>query len=145
MVIVSYPFTLVKTKPKFTFLYARKLVTCLSLILSVNYPAYVIGVLSVCAVTAAVLIYAYKLEKWKVETVVNVIGELMQLVMMVGFAIFVMIGEGYQTGFKQYFGYVLIFAILGILIFYLLFQMFLFVLWLIKVICKKDLIEQWIL
>lgn len=69
----------------------------------------------------------------------------MQLVMIVGFAIFVMIEEGYQTGFKQYFGYVLIFAILGILLFYLLFQLFLFVLWLVKVICKNDLIEQWIL
>lgn len=91
------------------------------------------------------LIYAYKLEKWKVETVVNVIGELMQLVMMVGFAIFVMIGEGYQTGFKAGFGYVLVFVVIAILLFYLLFQMFLFVLWLIKVICKKDLIEQWIL
>lgn len=59
--VVGYPFVVLKTKPKFTFLYARKLVTALSLMLSVTYPAYCIGVLSVCNVTAALLITSYRL------------------------------------------------------------------------------------
>ncbi len=72
--IVFYPFAFVKDKPKFTFLYARKVVTALSLMLSVNYPAYCIGVLSVCNITALLLIPAYKLERWKVETRLHAIG-----------------------------------------------------------------------
>jgi len=48
-------------KPSFTFLYARKAVIAGSLILSVNYPAYSIGVLAVCNVTALLLILTYKL------------------------------------------------------------------------------------
>lgn len=59
--IVFYPFTVIKSKPKFTFLYVRKVVVAASLILSVNYPAYCIGVLSVCNITALLLIIAYKL------------------------------------------------------------------------------------
>ena len=72
--IVFYPFAFVKDKPKFTFLYARKMLTALSLMLSVNYPAYCIGVLSVCNITAFLLIPAYKLERWKVETRLHAIG-----------------------------------------------------------------------
>lgn len=59
--ILFYPFAFVKDKPKFTFLYARKAVVALSVILSVNYPAYCIGLLSVCSITASVLIMSYKL------------------------------------------------------------------------------------
>lgn len=59
--IFIYPFVVMSDKPKFTFLYARKVVTALSVMLSVNYPAYCIGVLSVCNITALLLIPAYKL------------------------------------------------------------------------------------
>ena len=59
--IILYPFAMISDKPKFTFLYARKVVTALSLMLSVNYPAYCIGVMSVCNITAMLLIPAYKL------------------------------------------------------------------------------------
>ena len=92
--VIIYPFSLLKVKPKFIFLYARKLVVAASLILSVNYPAYCVGVLSVCNITALLLILAYKMEKWNVEMKFNAIGEGLQLLLMIGFAIFIMIGEG---------------------------------------------------
>ncbi len=72
--ILFHPYAMVKDKPRFTFLYVRKVVVALSLILSVNYPAYCIGVLSVCNITAILLIHAYKVEKWKVEMQFNAIG-----------------------------------------------------------------------
>lgn len=59
-------------------------------------------------------------------------------------AVFIMIGEGYQTSFKASFSYVLIFISVGILLYYILFSLFLFVLWLIKKICNKDYITEWI-
>jgi hypothetical protein len=40
------------------------------------------------------LILAYKMEKWNMEMKFNAIGEGLQLLLMIGFAIFIMIGEG---------------------------------------------------
>lgn len=54
-----------KDKPKYTFLYLRKILVASSLILGLNYPIYCIGVLSVTNITAVLLILSYKLEKWK--------------------------------------------------------------------------------
>lgn len=98
--VVAYPFSLAKDKPRYTFLYIRKIVVALSLILSVNYPAYCIGVLSVTNITAILLIHSYKLEKWRLEMQFNALGEGLQLILMILYAVFIMIGEGNQTSFK---------------------------------------------
>lgn len=138
--VVAYPFLFVKDKPRYTFLYIRKIVVALSLILSVNYPAYCIGVLSVTNITAILLINSYKMEKWRMETRFNAFGEGLQLVLMIGMAIFIMIGEGNQTNFKANFSYFLVIISVGILIYYILFSLFLFSLWMVKKFIGKDFI-----
>ena len=65
---------MINTKPKFTFLYARKAIIALSLLLSVNYPAYCIGIMSVSNITAILLILSYKVERWKQEMYFNAVG-----------------------------------------------------------------------
>jgi hypothetical protein len=109
----------------------RKLAVSFSLILSINYPAYCVGVISVCAVMTGVLILAYKLEKWKVEYKLYAAQEFLQFGLLVGFAVFIMLGEGYLTGFKVYFAWGMIFLAVIILLIYLIFSIFLVVLWII--------------
>ena len=51
-----YTIVLIKDHTKFSFLYARKILITLSIILSTENPIYVIGVISVCNLTAGILI-----------------------------------------------------------------------------------------
>lgn len=59
--LTFYPFWFKDDKPKFTFLYLRKILVASSLILAVNYPIYCVSVLSVTNITAVLLILSYKL------------------------------------------------------------------------------------
>ena len=65
----------------------RKIVFCLALILSVQNPTYVIGVCAIGSIMAAILVGAYGMEKWKVETRFNCIMEILQAMLMIMFAI----------------------------------------------------------
>ena len=64
--LILFPIYMHNTKPKYTFLTVRKIVLSIALVLSINYATYMIGVCAVVSLTSAVLIMAYKLEKWKV-------------------------------------------------------------------------------
>lgn len=68
----------------------------------------------------------------------------MQLILMIGFAIFIMIGEGNYTNFKVYFSWILIFLSIAILLLYLIFSLLLLIFWIIEIICKIDYIKNWI-
>ena len=63
--LVCYPITLRETKPKYTFLYARKLLISAAVVLSLKDAIYAVGIISVCNFTTAILIMTYKLEKYR--------------------------------------------------------------------------------
>lgn len=63
---------------------------------------------------------------------------------MIGFAIFVMIGEGNRTEFKAVFGNVLVMVSVGILVYYVGFALFLLVLWVVKKVCGRDWVQGWV-
>ena len=66
LLLIYYPIHLLKDKPKFTFLYIRKLLISGAVVLSIKDAIYAVGVISVCNLTAALLLFTYKLEKYKV-------------------------------------------------------------------------------
>lgn len=59
--MVYYAISLRVEKPKYTFLYMRKLLISGAVVLSLRDAIYAIGIISVCNLTAAVLILTYKL------------------------------------------------------------------------------------
>lgn len=64
--LIYYPISLRHDKPKYTFLYIRKLLISGAVVLSVQDAIYAVGVISVCNLTAAILIMTYKMEKYRV-------------------------------------------------------------------------------
>ena len=64
--LLYYPFTLKDEKPKYTFLYLRKFLISGAVVLSIQDAIYAIGVISVCNLTAAILILTYKMEKYRI-------------------------------------------------------------------------------
>lgn len=63
---------------------------------------------------------------------------------MIGMAVFIMIGEGNQTTFKEYFSYFIVIVSVGILLYYMLFSLFLFTLYMVKKLLGRDFITEWI-
>ena len=63
--LLCYPISLKTDKPKYTFLYFRKLLISGAVVLSIKDAIYAIGVISVCNLTAAILILTYKMEKYR--------------------------------------------------------------------------------
>jgi hypothetical protein len=68
LLLIYYPLHFRTSKPKYTFLYIRKLLISGAVVLSIKDAIYAVGVISVCNLTAAILLLTYKLEKYKVET-----------------------------------------------------------------------------
>ncbi len=66
--LVFYPFTLKNTKPKYTFLYLRKLLIGGAVVLSTQDSIYAVGIISVCNVCTALLLLTYKQERYRIET-----------------------------------------------------------------------------
>lgn len=58
--LVFYPFTLRNFKPKYTFLYLRKLLIGGAVVLSTQDSIYAVGIISVCNVCTALLLITYK-------------------------------------------------------------------------------------
>lgn len=52
-------------KPKYTFLMSRKLLIAGAVVLSIQDAIYAVGIISVCNLTAALLITTYKTEKYR--------------------------------------------------------------------------------
>ena len=68
LLMLYFAVSLRHDKPKYTFLYIRKLLISGAVVLSLKDAIYAIGIISVCNLTAAVLIMTYKLEKYRYET-----------------------------------------------------------------------------
>jgi hypothetical protein len=117
--LLAYPYYLKNDKPKYTFLYARKLMISAAIILSLQNAIYAIGIISVCNLTAAILILTHKKEKYRWETRFLAVCELLQLFIQVCFSFFIMIGEGNRTSVKVLLGWMIIFSILIVLSIYL--------------------------
>ena len=66
--LAFYPFTLKNTKPKYTFLYLRKLLIGGAVVLSTQDSIYAVGIISVCNVCTALLLLTYKTERYRIET-----------------------------------------------------------------------------
>ena len=66
--LIYFPLSFRNDKPKYTFLYIRKLLISGAVVLSLKDAIYAIGIISVCNLTAAVLIMTYKLEKYRYES-----------------------------------------------------------------------------
>jgi hypothetical protein len=98
--LIFYPFTLREDKPKYTFLYLRKLLIGGAVVLSLKDAIYAIGIISVCNLTTAILILTYKLEKYRSESRFLAGCELGQLVLQACLSFFIMIGEGNSTDAK---------------------------------------------
>lgn len=65
VLLVFYPLYIRENKPKYTFLMLRKLLISGAVVLSLRDAIYAIGIMSVCNFTAVVLLYTYKLEKYR--------------------------------------------------------------------------------
>ena len=63
--MLFYAISLRNDKPKYTFLYIRKMLISGAIVLSLKDAIYAIGIISVCNLTAAILIMTYKLEKYR--------------------------------------------------------------------------------
>jgi len=98
--LICYPITLREDKPKYTFLYARKLLISGAVVLSLKDAIYAVGIISVCNFTTAILIITYKLEKYQYETRFLAGCEIAQLVAQVLISFFIIIGEGNHTSSK---------------------------------------------
>ena len=61
-----FALSLLKNHSEFTLLYARKFLIAAIVVISRDSPIYIVGVISVCNLTAGILMLAYKLEKWRV-------------------------------------------------------------------------------
>jgi hypothetical protein len=117
--LVIYPLTLRTTKPKYTFLYLRKLLISGAVVLSTQDSIYAVGIISVCNVSTALLLLTYKMEKYRWETRFLATGEMLQLFTLVCLSFFIMIGEGNQTTAKVGLCWIIVgsaIAILGIYI-----------------------------
>lgn len=68
ILLIYYAISLRNEKPKYTFLYIRKILISGAVVLSLRDAIYAIGIISVCNLTAAVLILTYKLEKYRYES-----------------------------------------------------------------------------
>jgi len=90
-----------------------------AIILSLQNAIYAIGIISVCNLTAAILILTHKKEKYRWETRFLAVCELLQLFIQVCFSFFIMIGEGNRTSVKVLLGWMIIFSILIVLSIYL--------------------------
>jgi hypothetical protein len=143
--LLYYPLHLRADKPKYTFLYVRKLLISGAVVLSVKDAIYAVGVISVCNLTAAILIMTYKLEKYRVESRFLVGCEVAQLLVQGMLSFFIMIGEGYSTDSKVTLCTVIVVGILLILLAYL-FEAALQLVCFIALKCKGiELRESWVL
>jgi hypothetical protein len=121
------------SKPKYTFLMLRKLLLGLVVVLSVENPTYMIGVAAVLSLMSGILVGAYGMEKWRVETRFNAAMEISQAILMIIFAVFAITGDGPSTTLRVYLSWAIVFLTLAICLAYLIFSIFSFVLW----SCKK--------
>lgn len=119
-----YPFTLKNTKPKYTFLYLRKLLIGGAVVLSTQDSIYAVGIISVCNVCTALLLLTYKTERYRLETRFLATGELLQLFTLVCVSFFIMIGEGNQTSPKVLLAWIIVGSALATLAFYTLYTSF---------------------
>lgn len=65
VLLIYYPVSLREAKPKYTFLYARKMLISAAVVLSLKDAIYAVGIISVCNFTTAILLMTYKLEKYR--------------------------------------------------------------------------------
>lgn len=63
--LIYLPISLRSIEPKYTFLYLRKLLICGAVVLSLKDAIYAVGIISVCNITAFILILTYKLERYR--------------------------------------------------------------------------------
>ena len=144
LLLMYYPLHLRTLKPKYTFLYIRKLLISGAVVLSIKDAIYAIGVISVCNLTAAILLFTYKMEKYRVETRFLAGCEIAQLLVQGCLSFFIMIGEGYSTDSKVLLCWVIVIFIVLLLLAYVVEAS----MQLVCYIClkrEKDLKENWIL
>lgn len=73
------------------------------------------------SIMSGILVGAYGMEKWKVETKFNAGMEIMQAILLIFFAIFAIVGSGAHTSFRLVLGWIILFVVLGICLSYLTF------------------------
>ena len=117
--LLLVPFAYRTLKPKYTFLYIRKLLISAAVVLSLEDPVYAIGIVSVCNLTAALLLLSYKLEIYRIETRLLASGELLQCVVFTTLSFLLMIGEGNQTDAKVTLAYAILYILIALLALYL--------------------------
>lgn len=142
--LVLYPIFVWKgNKEKYTFLMVRKLVLSLVLVFTTKDPTYMIGVTAVMALVSAILVGAYSVEKWKVETKFNSAMEVVQFFIFIMLAVFTIIGDGSSTMGRVVVSWIIVIVIICALFAYLLFSILIFVLWGCKTFRSVDYIEKW--
>lgn len=100
LLLFYYAVSLREDKPKYTFLYLRKMLISGAVVLSLKDAIYAIGIMSVCNLTAAVLILTYKLEKYRYQSRFLAGCEVGQLLLQCCLSFFIMVGEGNATHAK---------------------------------------------
>lgn len=143
--LLIYPLSLKATKPKYTFLYLRKLLISGAVVLSTQDSIYAVGIISVCNVAAALLLLTHKLEKYRWETRFLASTELLQLFTLVCLSFFIMIGEGNQTTPKISLCWIIIISAILLLSLYLVHACFRIFIAIYNWKTKTDFCEGWAL
>lgn len=108
-----------------------------------DYPIFIFGFMAVIALSTFILLLTNNPCQWKVEFIVNSVGEGAQLLLACLFSVFTFYQEGTETNNKVNIGFaIIIIASLGILC-YVVLNCIMISCWVIKIVTGKDYIEIW--